>query len=205
MENLPLAGSVKAVPFKPIHGLRYTPEYRVWRSIKERCKVDSPDAEYYADLGVKICDEWADSFVAFYNHVGPRPSPQHSIDRYPDPTGNYEPGNVRWATASEQRKNQRRGGHLLTFNGKTQHVSEWAAELGVNSGMILHRLKRGWTVDQALEPVPRIGNPRLLPQQVRAIREAVGTASLRKIGIKFGVNAQTVLDIQRGKTWRHLI
>ena len=40
-------------------------------------------------------------------NLGPKPSPKHSLDRYPNPGGNYEPGNIRWATAKEQRANQR--------------------------------------------------------------------------------------------------
>jgi hypothetical protein len=59
----------------------------------------------YADVG--LCEEWADDFVAFKEHIGPAPSEDHTIDRI-DPFRGYEPGNVRWATRKEQNRNRRR-------------------------------------------------------------------------------------------------
>jgi regulator of sirC expression with transglutaminase-like and TPR domain len=61
-----------------------------------------------------MCDEWLNSFEAFLAYIGPRPSPQHSVDRI-NVNGHYEPGNVRWATHSEQAKNRRRVGDLTAF------------------------------------------------------------------------------------------
>lgn len=89
------------------HGKSYTPEYSVWRGMKQRCL--NPKASYYADYGgrgIKVCEKWANDFGEFYKDVGPRPSSQHSLDRI-DVNGNYEPGNVRWATAREQARNTR--------------------------------------------------------------------------------------------------
>ena len=54
-----------------------------------------------------MCAEWLHDFAAFFDHVGPRPGPGYSIDRI-DPDGDYAPGNVRWATALEQRHNRSR-------------------------------------------------------------------------------------------------
>lgn len=83
------------------------PEYHVWKSMRQRCK--NPNDKHFADYGgrgINVCRAW-DDFKAFYADLGPRPSDNHSIDRI-DVDGNYEPGNVRWATATEQRLNQRR-------------------------------------------------------------------------------------------------
>lgn len=85
-----------------------SPEYRAWKNMKNRCL--NPNAEmrqYYSEQGVTIHPAWQTSFSAFLADVGRRPSAKHSLDRYPDPYGNYAPGNVRWATSKEQRMNQR--------------------------------------------------------------------------------------------------
>jgi hypothetical protein len=67
-----------------------------------------PKFRYYGGRGITICDEWRYDFAAFVAYIGPKPSRHYSIDRYPDNNGNYEPGNVRWATQKEQVANSRR-------------------------------------------------------------------------------------------------
>lgn len=83
-----------------------SPEYMAWTSMKQRC-LNPRHKSYarYGGRGISVCREWADSFETFYRHIGPRPGPGYSLDRYPDNTGNYEPGNVRWATWQEQNQN----------------------------------------------------------------------------------------------------
>jgi hypothetical protein len=89
------------------HNANKTPEYRTWGEIIQRCENPKRvNFKFYGGRGIKMCDEWRQSFPTFLAHVGRRPSPQHSIDRI-DSNGNYEPGNVRWATVSEQIKNRR--------------------------------------------------------------------------------------------------
>ena len=83
-------------------------EYACWSNMKQRC--DNPKNPRYADYGgrgIKVCERWRKRFLAFYEDMGPRPSPNHSMDRYPDNDGNYEPNNCRWATWAQQRANQR--------------------------------------------------------------------------------------------------
>ena len=90
------------------HGLSESPEYAIWVAMKQRCENESyPDFGNYGGRGIAVCSEWSASFAAFYRDVGPRPSPELSIDRI-DNNGNYELGNVRWATRSQQQKNRRR-------------------------------------------------------------------------------------------------
>lgn len=73
----------------------------------DRCTNPNSDAwKYYGGRGVTVHLEWRASFEAFMQDVGRRISPSHSIDRHPNPDGNYEPGNVRWATPREQRLNR---------------------------------------------------------------------------------------------------
>ena len=81
-------------------------EYNNWVAMRQRCS--NPNIKHYSNYGgrgISICGRW-DSFAAFREDMGPRPSKKHSIDRI-NVDGNYEPGNCRWATPKEQRKNQR--------------------------------------------------------------------------------------------------
>lgn len=89
------------------HGMTKTPEYLAWRHIRAHC-FDSNNHAYknYGARGISMCDEWSRSFVVFYEYVGPRPSSRHSINRI-DNDGDYEPGNVEWASKHRQMINQR--------------------------------------------------------------------------------------------------
>lgn len=84
------------------------PLYSTWRAMNRRCHdVNFHKYALYGARGISVCSEWRESFWAFIEHVGEKPSAKHSIDRI-DNDGNYEPKNVRWATASEQNANQRK-------------------------------------------------------------------------------------------------
>jgi hypothetical protein len=84
-----------------------TPEYQAWRGMKTRClNPNHHKFPGYGGRGIRICDEWLADFAAFLRHIGPRPSPEMSVDRI-DVNGHYEPGNVRWATPAQQRANRR--------------------------------------------------------------------------------------------------
>lgn len=85
-----------------------TPEYRAWCQMKTRCTNPNCDKfQYYGGRGITICPQWIDSFEAFFADVGRKPNPRLTLDRINN-EGNYEPGNVRWATAKQQAANQRR-------------------------------------------------------------------------------------------------
>lgn len=91
------------------HGKNGTPEHTAWVRMKSRCTdVQSKDYKNYGGRGIKVSEVWKGSrgFVRFLNEVGMRPTPQHSIDRENN-NGDYEPGNVRWATRQEQNRNKR--------------------------------------------------------------------------------------------------
>ena len=80
---------------------------QAWYNIKNRCyNPNHIKTKNYLGRGITVCDEWKNDFDAFYKYVGDRPSVQHSLDRI-DNDGNYEPGNVRWATYTEQARNKR--------------------------------------------------------------------------------------------------
>ena len=91
------------------HGDTDSFEYSVWTNIKTRCtNPNTANWKYWGGCGVRMHDEWFHDYSAFLAYVGRAPSPKHSIDRWPDPNGHYEPGNVRWATPKQQRANRRR-------------------------------------------------------------------------------------------------
>jgi hypothetical protein len=143
------------------HGMSKTPEHRAWCHMNRRCKSPA-DKNYpnYGGRGITVCERWQHSFEDFYADMGPRPSNRHSLDRINN-DGNYEPSNCRWATPDVQAKNTRvgkRAGTLLTFDGRTLSVKEWSRELGFPRGVILHRLSRGWPVEDALTTPVGIGH-----------------------------------------------
>ena len=91
------------------HGGTKTKEYRAWASMKTRC-LNPRYSRYhdYGGRGIRVCDRWLKSFESFVADVGLAPGLEYSLDRYPNNDGNYEPGNVRWATRSQQQRNKRR-------------------------------------------------------------------------------------------------
>lgn len=97
---------VASLRFKT-HGWKGKPEHYTWAAMISRCTNPShPAFKNYGGRGISVCDEWRRDFSAFIEHIGPRPSNDHSLDRIDNERG-YEPGNVRWATRGEQAKNRR--------------------------------------------------------------------------------------------------
>jgi hypothetical protein len=136
-------------------GVVWRPEYSVWRGIKARCTYPSMDAyPYYGGRGIKVCPRWRESFAAFLEDMGPRPSPAHSIERI-NGDGDYEPSNCCWASRAQQSRN-RASNVLLTLRGETKTVAEWAVVSLVSQKAIYKRLERGWPPDRAVfEPSKR--------------------------------------------------
>ena len=132
------------------HGKTDTPLYDIWRGMKQRC-YNSNVSNYcnYGGRGITVCDEWKDNFQAFYDWAKSS-GYEHglSIDRINN-DGDYSPENCRWANRTEQSNNTRHNKHL-TYNGKTQTVSQWARELNMVDGTLRTRLNLGWSVEKAL-------------------------------------------------------
>jgi hypothetical protein len=123
------------------------PLYTTWVMMRQRC--ENPNAvgyKNYGARGIKVCDRWQD-FTLFVSDMGMRPSDNHSIDRYPDKNGNYEPGNCRWASAKEQQRNLR-SNRIIEYNGKKLSVCEWSEETGLSYWLINRRLILGWAPER---------------------------------------------------------
>jgi hypothetical protein len=130
------------------HGLSGTPEYQCWDAIIQRC-LNPRCANYknYGGRGISVAEEWRGpgGFGLFMDHIGKRPSDKHSIDRI-DNNGNYEPGNVRWATQEVQKRNTRIA-RLVEWNGKKITTNELSRAIGIAPGHIANLLRRGRSPD----------------------------------------------------------
>jgi hypothetical protein len=101
-------------------GAIFSPEYHAYTSAKGRCTFSgNKHWKHYGGRGIKFLFT---SFEQFFAELGARPTEKHSVDRK-DNNGNYEPGNVRWATQSEQTKNQRRCMAIQSFTDE-EMISE---------------------------------------------------------------------------------
>ena len=124
------------------HGKTETPEFEIWMGMHTRCyNAKRKEFKNYGGRGIVICNRWRESFENFLADMGHRPSPNHSIERY-DNDGNYEPGNCKWATDTEQ-SNNRRTNVNVTINGVTKTASQWANEYGVQATTVLLRHRQG--------------------------------------------------------------
>ena len=135
------------------HDASLTPEYRIWVGMRTRC-YDKKHKKYkhYGGRGIGVATCWRDDFATWFAHVGPRPSPQHTLERI-DNDKDYEPGNVRWATRREQARNTSQN-RWITFRGETRILMDWAVQFGLTFGCLCNRLNHGWPIEQALtEPV----------------------------------------------------
>jgi hypothetical protein len=131
------------------HGFSRTVEFHIWTNIKYRC--NNPKAQHYLNYGgrgIIICQRWQDSFDAFIEDMGNRPTPNHSVERI-DNNGPYSPENCKWATRKEQANNTRTC-VIIEFNGEKKTITQWSRVFGVANQTIGQRLKRGWPVDIAL-------------------------------------------------------
>ncbi len=132
-------------------GTEGTKLYNVWASMKSRCaNKNHRFYESYGGRGIAVCKEWEGDVKTFYDWALSSGYKEGlSLDRV-DNNGNYEPNNCRWATRLEQHNNKRNN-LLITLNGRTCTVAEWARKTGINNRTILSRLRDGWEPEVALE------------------------------------------------------
>lgn len=160
-------------------------EYKAWQLMRERCANE----ENYAGRGITVCIRWNSSSKAFLADMGPKPSPDHSLDRI-DNAGNYDCGrcpdctargitrrNCRWATDTEQARNKRNN-RLIEHASETRCLAEWAEVTGLPRYQIAYRLDvLGWSVARALTE-PLRGAP---AQTAILLALAAGPRTIREI------------------------
>ena len=132
-----------------VHGQTKTRLHKIWESMHARCEYEKhPYFSDYGGRGIKVCDEWK-AFVPFRNWAMESGYAENlTIDRK-DHNGDYTPQNCRWATMKEQ-QNNKRSNHIVTLNGVSHTITQWAAILGIKKTTIKERLRCGWTEEQAL-------------------------------------------------------
>lgn len=136
------------------HGMSQSSEYASWSLAKDRCfNVNNKKWADYGGRGITMCKEWRASFQAFIDCMGRKPTPKHEIDRI-DNNGNYEPGNCRWATRSEQNSNQRRY-RQIEHDGQAKSLHGWCIHFGeVQYATAKTRVRKG------IDPITACATPR---------------------------------------------
>ena len=132
-------------------GESYTPEYRAWYYMLKRCYDESNPAYHnYGARGIGVCKRWQGQkgLACFISDMGRRPSPKHTLERK-DNNADYSPKNCTWTTRASQARN-RRTTRLLTMDGRTQCMKDWAEEYGINQNTLAYRLKTGRSLKEAL-------------------------------------------------------
>lgn len=124
----------------PTHGMTKSPEYRSWQHMKQRCLNENSDSyKYYGDNNRKICERWIDSFENFYEDMGKRPTPQHTLERI-DNEGDYCPENCKWATRAEQLRNTSRI-RFVDIDGDVKPIGQWAQIFGMPNQTLDYRIR----------------------------------------------------------------
>ena len=133
---------------KPKHGMWGSREYNTWAQMIARCvNPKATNYDEYGGRGIKVCDRWLESFENFLADMGERPEGM-TLDRI-EVDGNYDPGNCRWATNAEQARNTRRNVYIEA-NGERMVIFDWAKRSGIHETTIMHRLKNGWSPEDAV-------------------------------------------------------
>lgn len=131
-----------------------TSEYKTWIDIKYRCSENAADNNFksYYGKGIRVCERWINSFENFFEDMGKKPSPKHSIDRINN-DGNYEPSNCKWSTNREQARNKSTN-RWIEANGEKMVLRDWESKLNIDRHKIYYWLKRNKTFQEIVDAIP---------------------------------------------------
>lgn len=122
-------------------GGNFTPEYRTWQNMNTRCyNPKTKRFHNHGGRGIIVCERWH-KFDNFFADMGKKPSPIHSIDRFPDNDGNYFKENCRWATPKQQAEN-RSSNRFIEYNGDKMILANWARKFKVNPSSLFAYIER---------------------------------------------------------------
>lgn len=125
---------------KLTHKMSFLPEYAAWIRARSRCTVNHRNYRWYGARGIRMCDEWQNDFVAFYEHVGPCPA-GYELDRKDNNKG-YEPGNVRWVSRVVNMSNRRNSLNVM-YLGNQMTLTEYSKLKGLPYSTVYQRLRKG--------------------------------------------------------------
>jgi hypothetical protein len=132
------------------HNLSNTRLYNTYYNMRSRCyNKNNKEYQHYGGRGIKVCDEWLDSFQSFYDwSMNNGYKDNLTIDRIDNDIG-YSPSNCRWVNLSTQQRNKRNN-RIITINGITHCITEWCEILNLKLNTVYKRLRYGWTIEKAL-------------------------------------------------------
>lgn len=131
------------------HGMTDTPEYKAWCEMKSRCFSPSNTSYLnYGGRGITVHLDWIESFENFYSYIGSKPTPEHSVERM-NVNGNYEPGNVCWATQFEQARNKRNN-TFLEYKGEVKIIQDIIRDTGEPATTLRRHISNGKTLEETL-------------------------------------------------------
>lgn len=159
----------RGLPTRLIHGAASRkghprrPEYVVWSSIQVRCHNRSArDYRRFGARGIRVCDAWRESYLAFIKDMGERPSDEHCLARRDRDKG-YDRDNCYWGLKDEERRRPRT--QMIEIDGVTKSTVEWAKISGIPMTTIWSRVRRGWRGPRVIAPVDTRYHRATLPHQ----------------------------------------
>ena len=166
------------------HGLSKHRLFPTWVAMMARCyRTQNRAYPDYGGRGITVCERWHD-VVNFIADNDPLAGLELSMDRR-DNDGPYSPANVRWTTRTAQAFN-RRSNVLLTFEGRTQALFDWARQLGMAPRTLWARIDAGWSVGEALTTPVDASNRRVSMTTFRGETKPLASWA-RTMGLPYGV------------------
>lgn len=166
----------------------FSPEYSCWSGIIQRCtNPKSRSYSRYGARGITVCKRWK-KFDNFLEDMGERPSPNHTIERIDNNEG-YKKSNCRWATRQEQMRNISTN-RMVTYNGETKCVGEWAQITGINSSTLHSRIfNKNWPIAKAMtHPVANQKRMLTFRGQTKQLSEWIAELKLPRKAVEHRIN-----------------